>query len=68
VNATYAAAAAAAAAYDDGSDVEMVHMLRHEITGNGQNFLLMNLKCMLHERTQMKLGEDGELFFSHEFW
>ena len=35
-----------------------MHMLRHEITGNGQNFLLMNLKCMLLKRTQMKIGED----------
>jgi len=44
------------------------HTLRHEITGSGQNFILMNLKCMLCKRTQMKLGEDGELFFSDEFW
>jgi hypothetical protein len=68
-NATYAAAA-----YDDGSDGEMVshtcaaHVKTYEVTGTGQNFILMNLKCMLHKRTQMKLGEDGELFFSDEFW
>jgi len=44
------------------------HVKTYEITGNGQNFLLMNLKCMLCKRTQMKLGEDGELLFSDEFW
>ena len=45
-----------------------MHRLRHEITGNGQNFVLMNLKCMLHKRTQMKTGEVGELFLSDAIW
>jgi hypothetical protein len=68
VNATYAVAA-----YYDGGDGEMLshtcaHVKTYEIAGNGQKFLSMNLKCMLHKWTQMKLGEDGELFFSDEFW
>ena len=67
------ATSAAAAAYNDGGECEMVihtsaHVKKYEIIRNGQNFLLMNLKCMEHKRTQVKLGEDGELFFSDEFW
>lgn len=54
MNATYAAAAA----YNDGCDGEMVshtcaHVKTYEITGNGQNFLLMNLKCMFRKSTQV---------------
>lgn len=69
MSATYAAAAAA---YDDGGDGEMLshtcaHVKTYKIAGNGQKFLLMNLKCMLRKRTQMKLGEDGELFLVMSF-
>jgi hypothetical protein len=46
---------ASAAACDEGGNGEMVShtsadVKTCEIIGNGQNFSLMNLKCMLHQR------------------
>jgi hypothetical protein len=52
VNATSAATAAYSHVVDgQKASHACAHVKRYEIVGNGQNFLLMNLKWMLCERT-----------------